>query len=94
MATSQVNGINIYYESHGEGYPLVLAHEFAGDYRSWEPQVRFFSRRYRVITYNARGYPPSDVPNSLDNYTQEQAVDDLRIGDVARFGPAGAEGRV
>lgn len=78
MPTAQVNGINIYYESHGEGYPLVLAHEFAGDYRSWEPQVRFFSRRYRVITYCARGYPPSDVPTDESLYTQEHAVEDLR----------------
>ena len=78
MPYASVNGINLYYEERGSGYPLVWSHEFAGDYRSWRPQVQFFSRRYRVITYNARGYPPSDVPQSLDDYTQEQAVDDLR----------------
>ena len=78
MAYASVNGVNLYYEEHGSGFPLVWSHEFAGDYRSWKPQVQFFSRRYRVITYNARGYPPSDVPESLDDYTQEQSVDDLR----------------
>ena len=78
MAYASVNGVNLYYEEHGSGYPLVWSHEFAGDYRSWKPQVQFFTRRYRVITYNARGYPPSDVPESLDDYTQEQAVDDLQ----------------
>ena len=78
MPHAPINGINIYYESHGEGYPLVWSHEFAGDYRSWEPQVRFFTRRYRVITYNARGYPPSDVPTDESAYTQDQAVEDLR----------------
>ena len=78
MPYASVNGVSLYYEEHGSGYPLVWSHEFAGDYRSWRPQVQFFSRRYRVITYNARGYPPSDVPGSLDDYTQEQAVDDLR----------------
>jgi pimeloyl-ACP methyl ester carboxylesterase len=77
MPKAQINGINIYYEEHGEGFPLFWSHEFAGDYRSWEPQVRFFSRRYRVITYNARGYPPSDVPTELNAYSQEQAVEDL-----------------
>lgn len=77
MPKAPVNDINIYYESTGEGFPLILAHEFAGDFRSWEPQVRFFSRRYRVITYNARGYPPSDVPTDEAAYTQEQAVEDL-----------------
>ncbi len=78
MPYANVNGVNLYYEEHGSGFPLVWSHEFAGDYRSWKPQVQFFSRRYRVITYNARGYPPSDVPESLDDYTQEQSVDDLR----------------
>lgn len=78
MPYAAVNGVSLYYESTGDGYPLVWSHEFAGDYRSWEPQVRFFSRRYRVITYCARGYPPSDVPDQLDAYSQEQAVEDLR----------------
>lgn len=78
MPYANVNGVNLYYEEHGSGFPLVWSHEFAGDYRSWKQQVNFFSRRYRVITYNARGYPPSDVPESLDDYTQDQSVDDLR----------------
>ena len=77
MPRAHINGIQLYYESAGEGFPLVLAHEFAGDFRSWEPQVRYFSRRYRVITYNARGYPPSDVPADEDAYSQEMAVEDL-----------------
>ena len=68
MLKSLINGVNLYYEIHGEGFPLVWSHEFAGDYRSGGPQVRFFSRRYRVITYNARGYPPSEVPGDLDSY--------------------------
>ena len=78
MPLAPVNGINLYYEERGAGYPLVWSHEFAGDYRSWRAQVNFFSRRYRVITYNARGYPPSDVPDCLNDYTQAQSVDDLK----------------
>lgn len=78
MPKAMANGVQLYYESTGEGFPLILAHEFAGDFRSWEPQVRFFSRRYRVITYNARGYPPSDVPRDESAYSQEHAVEDLR----------------
>ena len=78
MPKALINGVNIYYEDHGEGFPLVWNHEFAGDYRSWEPQVRFFTRRYRVITYSARGYYPSDVPDSVEAYSQEQSVQDLR----------------
>ena len=78
MPLAPVNGINLYYEEHGSGFPLVWSHEFAGDYRSWKQQVNFFSRRYRVITYNARGYPPSEVPECLNDYTQAQSVDDLK----------------
>ena len=71
------DGVKLYYEETGSGTPIVFVHEFAGDYRSWEPQVRHFSRRYRCITYNARGYPPSDVPPDVDRYSQQRARDDI-----------------
>ncbi|MEE8442304.1 MAG: alpha/beta hydrolase [Dehalococcoidia bacterium] len=77
MPNALINGVNLYYEVTGEGFPLVWCHEFAGSYESWDAQVKFFSRYYRVITYNARGYPPSDVPEDVDAYSQEQAVEDL-----------------
>ena len=77
MPKAPIGGIELYYEEAGTGYPLIFCHEFAGDLRSWEPQVRYFSRRYRVITYNARGYPPSDVPSEVSAYSQMQAVEDL-----------------
>ena len=70
--------VNIYYEVAGQGYPLLLSHEFAGDGASWEPQVNFFARRYRVITYYHRGYPPSDVPEAPDSYSQDRLVADVR----------------
>jgi pimeloyl-ACP methyl ester carboxylesterase len=71
------DGVKLYYEETGSGFPLVFVHEFAGDHRSWELQVRAFSRRYRCITYNARGYPPSDVPEP-ERYSQDRARDDIR----------------
>ncbi len=77
MSKALINGVNLHDEVHGEGFPLIWSHEFAGDCRSWEPQVRFFTRRYQVIVYNARGYPLSDVPTDLDSYSQEHAVEDL-----------------
>lgn len=77
MPMAPINGIRLYYEVSGSGYPLLFSHEFAGDYRSWEPQVRFFARRYQVITYNARGYPPSDVPEEVSAYSQAQAAEDI-----------------
>ena len=70
------DGIQLYYEEAGSGDTVLFVHEFGGDHRSWEPQVRFFSRRYRCITYGARGYPPSDVPDDPATYSQQRAVID------------------
>jgi len=77
MSVALVNGVNLYYEVTGKGFPLVWSHEFAGDFKSWNLQIKFFSRRYQVITYNARGYPPSDVPTEPAAYSQEHTVEDL-----------------
>jgi len=72
------DGVRLHYEETGSGTPIIFVHEFAGDARSWEPQLRHFSRRYRCVAYNARGYPPSDVPDSHERYSQERARDDIR----------------
>jgi pimeloyl-ACP methyl ester carboxylesterase len=77
MPIARVNGIELYYEESGRGFPLVWSHEFGGDHRSWEPQVRYFSRRYRVITYNHRGFPPSEVPADPAAYSNLTLVEDL-----------------
>jgi pimeloyl-ACP methyl ester carboxylesterase len=71
------DGVKLYYEEVGRGATLIFVHEFAGDHRSWEPQLRFFSRRYRCVAFNARGYPPSDVPDDPEQYSQEHARDDV-----------------
>jgi pimeloyl-ACP methyl ester carboxylesterase len=77
MPYASADGVRLYYEEAGSGLPVIFVHEFAGDSRSWEPQVRFFSRRYRCIAYNARGYPPSDVPEDPKAYSQAIAVEDI-----------------
>src|SRR3954451_8672275 len=70
------DGVRLYVEETGDGAPVLFVHEFAGDHRSWEPQVRALSRRYRCIAYSARGYPPSDVPQDQEAYSQARAVAD------------------
>ncbi len=70
------DGVTLHAEVTGDGAPLLFIHEFAGDHRSWEPQVRFFSGGYRCVTYAARGYPPSDVPADGGAYSQQRAVAD------------------
>lgn len=72
------DGVKIYYEESGTGAAVVFVHEFAGDLRSWELQLQHFSRLYRCIAYNARGYPPSDVPQDVERYSQDRATDDIR----------------
>jgi pimeloyl-ACP methyl ester carboxylesterase len=68
--------VQLYYEETGSGTPILFLHEFAGDHRSWEPQVRHFGRTYRCITFAARGFPPSDVPTDPAVYSQARAVED------------------
>ncbi len=71
------DGIRLHYEESGQGTPLIFVHEFAGDHRSYEAQLRHFGRRYRAVAFNARGYPPSDVPESVTAYAQARAADDI-----------------
>lgn len=71
------DGIRLYVEEAGQGTPVVFVHEYAGDYRTWEPQMRFFSRSHRCVTYSQRGYPPSDVPTDPSKYGQDIARDDV-----------------
>lgn len=78
MPTAIVGGVRLYYEDTGQGTPLVFVHEFAGDAASWHLQVRYFARRYRTITFAARGYLPSDVPEDPAAYSQDHARDDIR----------------
>lgn len=77
------DGVKLFYEETGSGDAIIWIHEFAADYRTWESQVRRFSRDYRCVTYNARGYPPSDVPENADQYGYEHHRDDiLRLMDA------------
>ena len=71
------DAVRLYYEETGSGAPIIFVHEFAGDHRSWEQQLQHFGRRYRAITYAARGYPPSDVPEDPASYSQSRAADDI-----------------
>src|ERR1700731_2059814 len=77
MPYVEATGAKLYFEESGEGYPTIFVQEFATDIRGWEPQLRYFSRWYRCIAYNARGYPPSDVPEDATSYSWEFAVDDI-----------------
>jgi len=78
MPIARVNGVDLHYQETGTGVPLVFSHEFGGGHRSWAPQVGHFARWYRCLTYDQRGFPPSDVPAAAADYSQEILVEDLR----------------
>lgn len=87
------DGVKLYYEEAGAGTPIVFVHEFGGDHHSWELQMRYFSRRHRCVTFAARGYPPSEVPQAVDAYSQRRAVDDIvAVMDAAGIDRAHAVG--
>ena len=71
------DGTRLYYEEAGSGSAVVFVHEYAGDYRTWEPQMRYFSRAHRCVTYSQRGYPPSDIPDDPGKYSQNHFRDDV-----------------
>jgi pimeloyl-ACP methyl ester carboxylesterase len=71
------DGVELYYETCGSGETILFLHEMAGDLRSWAQQMRYFSRRYRCVAYNARGYSPSQVPDDFKAYSQSQAARDV-----------------
>lgn len=77
MPYIEAQGAKLYFEESGKGHPIIFIHEFASDIRGWEPQLRQLSRNYRCIAYNARGYPPSDVPENPLSYGWKIAIDDI-----------------
>jgi pimeloyl-ACP methyl ester carboxylesterase len=77
MFVTAKDGTKLYYETAGgTGTPLLFIHEFGGNYDAWEPQMTFFARRHRCITYAARGYAPSDIPTDIEKYSQAIAAQD------------------
>jgi 3-oxoadipate enol-lactonase len=75
MPYAPINGIEMYYEEHGEGQPVVFAHGVGGNHASWYQQTPFFARSYRAITVDQRGFGHSDDTNGLG---RGSFVEDLR----------------
>ncbi len=89
MPHAQSDGARIYYEETGTGTPILFIHEFGGDLRSWDDQLRYFGRRWRCIRWDARGYPRSDAPAEESAYGQEYFNRDaIAVLDAARVDKA------
>lgn len=78
MPQVSINGINIYYEEHGHGFPFIMSHGFSATSQMWTPQVEAFSRRYRFITWDMRGHGQTDSPEAQEEYSEAHTVADMR----------------
>ena len=75
MPQASINGMEMYYETHGGGPPIVFAHGVGGNHAGWYQQVPFFSKNYQVVTMDQRGFGRSEDTNGLG---RANFVDDLR----------------
>src|SRR5260221_7292155 len=72
-----VDGVKLHCEERGAGPAVLFVHEYGGSCRSFDMQVEAFRARHRCVVFNARGYPPSEVPASVGSYSQYHAVADI-----------------
>ena len=87
MPTINRNGVQIYYEAHGEGYPVLLTHGYSATAQMWQPQLAALSSRYRFISWDMRGHGRSDSPEDPGQYSHAACVADM----AALLDAAGAE---
>ncbi|MFQ5830110.1 MAG: alpha/beta fold hydrolase [Candidatus Methylomirabilia bacterium] len=76
------DGVKIYYEDHGRGFPLVLAYGIGGNTGMWQPNIAALSARYRLILWEPRGHARSESPEDPARYSFRRWALDLR--DVLR----------
>lgn len=69
---AEVNGTKLYYEVAGQGDPIVLIHGFTLDTRMWDDQFKEFSKHYRVIRYDVRGFGKSSTPIEGEPYSNQE----------------------
>lgn len=77
MPKININGVGLYYEEHGQGYPVIFLHGFSSTHQTWSPQVPDLSKEVRFITYDARGHGLSDSPEKAEEYSADIVVEDL-----------------
>jgi pimeloyl-ACP methyl ester carboxylesterase len=78
MTTANIDGIDIYYERHGEaGEPLVLVHGYTGDITDWRHQIPEFSRTHRILMMDLRGHGKSEAPSDRSAYSIDRMSRDV-----------------
>lgn len=74
MPRARIGNIEMYYEIHGSGEPLVLIHGLSMDSSTWFNQVPLLSQKYQVVVFDNRGVGQTDAPN--EDYSTEMMADD------------------
>ncbi|NEU98417.1 alpha/beta fold hydrolase [Bradyrhizobium uaiense] len=78
MAKLNRSGVDIYYEIHGSGPPLILTHGYSSTSAMWQGQIEALSKRHKLILWDMRGHGQSDYPDNPDAYSEA-----LTVGDIA-----------
>jgi pimeloyl-ACP methyl ester carboxylesterase len=71
------DGVNLYYEVHGEGPALLLSHGYSATSQMWQGQVEALSKKHTLITWDMRGHGQSDYPEDQAAYSEEATVADM-----------------
>ncbi|MCR9279858.1 MAG: alpha/beta fold hydrolase [Pseudomonadaceae bacterium] len=77
MALLDRNGVNIYYEVHGEGPTLILTHGFSATSAMWKPQLSALGEHYQVVVWDMRGHGQSDSPADDSAYSEAHTTADI-----------------
>ncbi|MFC1847258.1 alpha/beta fold hydrolase [Chloroflexota bacterium] len=77
MPKVKINDVDIYYESHGSGFPLILTYGLGGNTGEWKPQVPELSKAHRLILWDPRGHGQSESPPQQEQYGMDISAEDL-----------------
>ena len=77
MAKLVRDGVDLYYEVHGDGPPLLLTHGYSATSQMWRGQVEPFSKHHKLIIWDMRGHGRSDYPDELAAYSEAHTVADM-----------------
>jgi pimeloyl-ACP methyl ester carboxylesterase len=72
------NGVNIHYEVHGDGPPLLLTHGYSSTSAMWQGQIEALSKHHKLVLWDMRGHGQSDYPDDPAAYSEA-----LTVGDMA-----------
>lgn len=89
--TVQINNIEMYYEEHGKGTPLVLLHGFGGCTQNWHPFTAELSQHYRLVVIDLRGHGYSTNPEKKFSH-REAANDVFLLLDILKINHFSAMG--